>query len=56
MARGLRASMKYADKIGAQYTIVLGDDEISSGVASVKNMQSGNESNVKFEDLYEFLK
>ena len=56
MSRGLRASMKYADKIGAQYTIVLGDDEISNGVASVKDMKSGNESNVKFEDLYEFLK
>ncbi len=56
MSRGLRASMKYADKIGAQYTIVLGDDEISNGVASVKDMQSGNETGVKFEDLYEFLK
>ncbi len=56
MSRGLRASMKYADKIDAQYTIVLGDDEISSMTASVKDMQSGNETSVKFEDLYEFLK
>lgn len=56
MSRGLRASMKYADKIGAQYTVVLGDNEISGKIASVKDMQSGNETNVKFEDLYEFLK
>ena len=48
--------MKYADKIGAQYTVVLGDDEISNEIASVKDMQSGNETKVKFEDLYEFLK
>ena len=32
-ARGLKAQMKYADKIGAQYSIVLGDDEIANGEA-----------------------
>ena len=35
-ARGLKAQMKYADKIGAQYSIVLGDDEIANGEAVLK--------------------
>ena len=40
-ARGLKAQMKYADKIGAQYSIVLGDDEIANGEAVLKNMKTG---------------
>ena len=35
-ARGLKAQMKYADKIGAQYSIVLGDDEIATAKPCLK--------------------
>src|SRR5699024_3884393 len=35
--RGLKAQMKYADKIGAQYTIVLGDNELTEGKAELKD-------------------
>ncbi|MBQ8604269.1 MAG: histidine--tRNA ligase [Oscillospiraceae bacterium] len=38
MARSLKAQMKYADKIGAKYTVVLGDDEIANKTAVAKNM------------------
>ncbi len=41
--RGLKAQMKYANKIGAHYTVVLGDDEVDSGNAKLKNMDSGEE-------------
>ena len=34
--------MKYADKIGAKYTAVLGNDEFESGKLKVKNMNTGN--------------
>lgn len=40
MDRSLKAQMKYADKIGAKYTVVLGDDEIASQQAICKNMQN----------------
>ena len=40
-ARGLKAQMKYADRIGAKYTIVLGDDELANGKASLKIMATG---------------
>jgi histidyl-tRNA synthetase len=39
--RNLKAQMKYADRIGAKYTLVLGDDEVNSGKAKIKNMKTG---------------
>lgn len=41
VGRGLRAQMKYADKIGAKYSIVLGDNELCENKAKAKNMESG---------------
>lgn len=40
-ARGLKAQMKYADKIDAKYSMVIGDDELAAGKAKVKNMSTG---------------
>ena len=45
-ARGLKAQMKYADKIGAQYTIVLGDNELETGKAELKNMKTGEKKKI----------
>ena len=49
-ARGLKAQMKYADKIGAQYSIVLGDDEIANGKAVLKNMKTGEKKEISLND------
>ena len=38
MGRSLRAQMKYADRLGVKYTMVLGDDELEKGVAVLKDM------------------
>ncbi|MGN0989615.1 MAG: histidine--tRNA ligase [Eubacteriales bacterium] len=46
MARSLKAQMKYADKIGARYTVVLGDDEVAAGKATLKNMENGEKTDV----------
>ena len=43
--------MKYADKIGARYSMVLGDNEIAENKAKVKNMESGEQTKVAFEDI-----
>lgn len=56
IGRALRAGMKYADKIGTQYTVVLGDNEIESGEINVKNMKTGVQTTVQIEDLAEFLR
>lgn len=43
LGRSLKAQMKYADKMGAKYTLVLGDTEIEENSAKLKNMQTGEE-------------
>jgi histidyl-tRNA synthetase len=39
--RSLKAQMKYADKLGARLTVVIGDDEIGKGEVMIKNMRTG---------------
>ncbi len=50
IGRGLKAQMKYSDKIGASFTMVLGDNEISSKTAKLKNMKTGEQTEVKLDD------
>lgn len=56
VGRSLKAQMKYADKIGARYTVVVGDNELESGLARLKNMENGETSDVALDDsLYTTL-
>lgn len=48
--RGLKAQMKYADKIGARYTAVIGDDEIAAKTCVLKNMTDGTTREVTLPD------
>ena len=49
--RSLKAQMKYADKLGAAYTVVLGDSELESGKAQLKNMADGTLSDIALDDF-----
>lgn len=40
--RSIKAQMKYANKVGAQYVVVLGDNELETGKVALKNMETGN--------------
>ena len=55
MGRSLKAQMKYADKLGAKYTLVLGDNEIESGEARVKNMLTGEQTELSLAALDGFF-
>lgn len=48
-ARSLRAQMKYADKMGARFNVVIGDNEVDEGVAELKDMESGEKSEIALE-------
>ena len=48
--RGLIAQMKYADKIGAKYTMVLGDNELEAQKAVIKNMKTGEKKELDLGD------
>ena len=56
MERGLKAQFKYADKIGAKYTITIGDDEIKNNRVSIKEMASGNVKEIEIDEVADFLK
>ena len=43
VGRSLKAQMKYADKIRASYTLILGEEELRSGIAQLKNMETGEQ-------------
>lgn len=47
--KSLKAQLKYADKKNSRYVIIIGEDEIKSGEAKIKEMASGKEENIKLE-------
>ena len=51
VGRGFKAQMKYANKIGALYTVVLGENELSSGNVKLKNMADGTEEETTLKDF-----
>jgi len=52
----LKKQMEYANKIGSPAVILYGDDEIKSGKATLKDLETGNESSIKIEDLANEIK
>lgn len=54
-SRSVKAQMKYADKIGAEYTVVVGDDEINQNQYPLKNMQTGETKPVSPDALIQEL-
>ena len=44
--------MKYADKIGAKYCLVLGDDELAAGKAELKNMKTGEKKKISLGESF----
>lgn len=56
--KSLKAQFKYADKVKAKYVMTLGEDEIKLNKAKLKNMQTGEETEIEIsvENLAEKLK
>ncbi len=52
MQRSIRAQLKYADRIGAAYVAVIGDDELSGGSAALKEMATGESRKVLLVDIH----
>jgi histidyl-tRNA synthetase len=49
--RALKGAMKAADKSGARFSVVIGEDEMSSGAVKLKNMDSGESVSITLSDL-----
>jgi histidyl-tRNA synthetase len=55
MGRSVKAQMKYANKIGAKNTVIIGADELAVGKANIKNMDSGNQTEVELDKVAGYL-
>ncbi|MBQ7387709.1 MAG: histidine--tRNA ligase [Clostridia bacterium] len=51
VGRSLKAQMKYANKIGAKYTLIIGESEIDAGRAQLRDMQSGEQTEVELDSF-----
>ena len=51
VGRSLKAQMKYANKIGAKYTLIIGDSEVDAGIAQMRNMENGEQSEVSLDSF-----
>ncbi len=56
MDRAFKGQMKYANKIGAKYLLVLGDDELQTNEAKIKDMASGEETPIKLNEILKFFR
>jgi histidyl-tRNA synthetase len=57
MAGGkLKRAMELANKLGARYALILGDDEIAAGQYSLKDMQSGEQLRVTRDELFQRIR
>ena len=52
IGRGVKAQMKYADKLGADFTMVLGSNELESGKAQLKNMKTSEKVDISLGDSF----
>ncbi len=55
MQRGIKSQFKYADKIGAKFVTVFGENELKSGIVKIKEMETGIETEVEIDKIKEFL-
>lgn len=56
LGKSLKAQMRRANKLNAAFTLILGEDELQSGQAQLKNMGDSSQSTVELENLAEELK
>jgi histidyl-tRNA synthetase len=54
--RSVKGQLKYADKLGAKYSLVIGETELKSGRATVKDMQSGEATEIDIDKIVDFFR
>lgn len=56
LERSVKAQMKYANKLNARYSLVLGDDEINAGSAELKHMETGDKVLLPLGEIAKYIK
>ena len=52
----LKAKFKYADRLKIPYLAIVGEDEIKNNTVSIKNLKTGEQRELNYEDAIELLK
>ena len=55
MDRSVKAQMKYANKLGAKYTVVIGENELNENCAMLKCMENGEQTKVELDKIATLL-
>lgn len=55
MGRNLKKQLSYANDINAEYAVIIGESEVKGGVFRVKNLKTGEQLDVKAENITTFL-
>ena len=56
MGRNLKGQFKYADRINAAYTILVGDDELDAGKVSLRDMATSTQTLITTDEIIQHLK
>lgn len=56
MSRKVKGQMKQADRLNANYTVVIGDQELENKNINIKNMQSGETEMIQLDGIVDYLK
>ena len=54
--RSMKAQMKQANKVGAKYSVILGEDEIAEGVVMLRSMEDSSQAKVPMNQVAEKIK
>lgn len=53
LARNIKGQFKYADRLNAKYTVVIGENELERGKVSLKDMAKSEQREINIEDILE---
>lgn len=53
--KSFKAQIKAANRLGAELAVIIGDDEVKTGCAAVKNMDSGEQISLPFDEIKQYI-
>ena len=51
LGRNIKGQFKYADRLNARFTVIIGEEELETGKATLKNMENGDQEQVEFANV-----
>ncbi len=55
LGKSVKAQMKYADKINARHTVIIGENELVENKANIKEMATGEQTEVKLDEIKKYF-